>query len=251
MLKIEYDICQLVLSKFSHAKFRIMNRTLSESKKKTVAARQKFKCANNKEKNLIGLENYECPMWRNKGDGAFDESQYDIDHIEEFSINQNDDLNNLQALCKCCHAVKTRRFMMTKKKSKPKSVKLIKKTEISFESFLKKYGFSLNVGYHYNIDNIKCHSILCEMINKRGIWKKFDFEEKEYTQWLKKENIGIGGIGNKYVNLYDIINFINKKSKKFNIIVPEIKKNNIGNETRIGGFHRLNIGRQNFGRQLF
>ena len=44
--------------------------------------------------------------------GCFDESGYEIDHIVEHSITNDDSLNNLQALCKMCHSVKTKRFMI-------------------------------------------------------------------------------------------------------------------------------------------
>ena len=39
------------------------------------------------------------PLYHRQGDGIFDESGYEIDHIEEFSINNNDSDENLQALC--------------------------------------------------------------------------------------------------------------------------------------------------------
>jgi hypothetical protein len=37
------------------------------------------------------------------------EGQLDVDHIDENP--KNDDLSNLQTLCKCCHAVKTNKFV--------------------------------------------------------------------------------------------------------------------------------------------
>ena len=64
--------------------------------------------------NLKNLEDYICPFWNKQDDsGCFDESGYEIDHIEEHCINGNDSPENLQALCKCCHIVKTKRFMMS------------------------------------------------------------------------------------------------------------------------------------------
>lgn len=80
---------------------------LKESTKKLVAGKQKYKC-NNKSNSKI-IENYDCPLW-SKNDGSFDESGYEIDHIVEFSISKNNDINNLQALCHSCHSVKTKRF---------------------------------------------------------------------------------------------------------------------------------------------
>lgn len=85
-------------------------RRITESIKKMVAGRQNYKCA-------ASVEQYDCPLYRRQGDGIFDESGYEIDHIEEFSINNNDSDENLQALCLMCHMVKTKRFNQKKKSS--------------------------------------------------------------------------------------------------------------------------------------
>ncbi len=95
-------------------------RTLSEARKKLIAARQKFRCANRPGSNLKGLDNYMCLLWKEPGEdkGIFDESLYEIDHIDEFAISGNDSDDNLQALCNSCHAYKTRKFMMQSHKEK-------------------------------------------------------------------------------------------------------------------------------------
>lgn len=86
-------------------------RSLTDSQKKRVAARQEFKCAN-RLGNVTGLDGYECPF---KGrDGLFDESGYDIDHIKELATGGADAIENCQALCLCCHRVKTTRFQSAK-----------------------------------------------------------------------------------------------------------------------------------------
>jgi hypothetical protein len=46
--------------------------------------------------------------------GFFDESGYEIDHIDEFSKTHNNELSNLQLLCACCHKVKTKLFLKNK-----------------------------------------------------------------------------------------------------------------------------------------
>lgn len=93
-----------------------MLRNVTESIKKSIAGRQYFKCANNPNSQLKGLENYFCPLWKSTDNtGCFDESGYEIDHIIELSISGDNDSTNLQALCKMCHDVKTKRFMQTKK----------------------------------------------------------------------------------------------------------------------------------------
>jgi HNH endonuclease len=89
-------------------------RKLSEAQKKLIAGAQSYKCANSPDKSLRGIENFKCPQWMKPGiyKGSFDESGYDIDHILEFSAGGTDDDDNLQALCKSCHSVKTKRFMV-------------------------------------------------------------------------------------------------------------------------------------------
>lgn len=72
-------------------------RKVSESTKKQVAGRQRFRCAT--------VPNYACPL-RNE---PFDEAGYDIDHIVELRNGGSNDISNLQALCPTCHRVKTSR----------------------------------------------------------------------------------------------------------------------------------------------
>ena len=92
-------------------------RHLSEATKKTVAANQHFQCANKPGSNIESLDGYKCPLWQLSGGahGCFDESTYEIDHIDAHSLTQDDSIGNLQALCKMCHGVKTRKFMMQNK----------------------------------------------------------------------------------------------------------------------------------------
>lgn len=88
-------------------------RKLSEAQKKRVAGKQFYKCANESGKQLIGLSDYDCPLWKIDGNnrGSFDESGYHIDHIIEHCLTGDDSEGNLQALCKMCHDIKTKRFM--------------------------------------------------------------------------------------------------------------------------------------------
>lgn len=86
-------------------------RTLTNGQKNYIAGRQFYKCANKPGITLTGLENYNCHLWSNyKNPGSFDISGYEIDHITEFSISQDNRIKNLQALCPNCHSVKTRKF---------------------------------------------------------------------------------------------------------------------------------------------
>lgn len=65
-------------------------------------------CANSPFKPATGCKNYICPMWIYNG-GRFDESGFHIDHILELSHGGKNSVDNLQALCPSCHAVKTKR----------------------------------------------------------------------------------------------------------------------------------------------
>ena len=65
-------------------------------------------CANRPLNFAPGCKGYMCPLWKS-GSGEFDESGMQIDHIIEVKHGGTNDLSNLQALCPCCHAVKTRR----------------------------------------------------------------------------------------------------------------------------------------------
>ena len=66
---------------------------LSDSIKKQIAGKQKYRCANNHDDDLKG---YKCPLWcSDDHNGNFDEAGYDIDHIEEYCITQDHGIDNL------------------------------------------------------------------------------------------------------------------------------------------------------------
>ena len=67
-------------------------------KEDLIAGKQHFRCANKPNSISLGLNGYDCPLWKLIGDdrGIFDESNYIID--------------NNQALCRMCHYVKIARF---------------------------------------------------------------------------------------------------------------------------------------------
>jgi len=88
-------------------------KTISYKTKLNIIDRQNNKCANNPFYPALNLSSYLCPFWI-YNDGLFDDSGYAIDHIDEVSITGNNELENLQALCHNCHAVKTRKFKIHK-----------------------------------------------------------------------------------------------------------------------------------------
>ena len=106
--------------------------------KKHVAGRQHFRCANKPNVTLIGLEKYNCPFWcSTEHEGSFDQSGYDIDHVTEYCLTKDHHVDNLQALCKCCHSVKTKNFMRNKNTIKTKYVAEVKDEPVDvYKQFL-------------------------------------------------------------------------------------------------------------------
>jgi hypothetical protein len=88
-----------------------MTRYIKTQVLRELVADSDNKCANYPNSDVI--KNYNCPMWI-INNGLFDESGYNVDHKEEFSKTHNNEKSNLQLLCLCCHAVKTRRFRKNK-----------------------------------------------------------------------------------------------------------------------------------------
>ncbi len=144
-------------------------RKVTESMKKNIAGKQRYLCANNPDVVLIGLENYECPLWRQYDNektrpvGSFDESGYEIDHIIEYSINQDDGENNLQALCLSCHSVKTKGFMRKRKDKIDDKKYVVKNPEIMTEhgKALMKIIGQENIIEYIITNSCKMHDIPC------------------------------------------------------------------------------------------
>ena len=86
-----------------------VRKTITQKTKDLISNRQYNRCANSPFKPALNLSGYLCPFWI-YNNGLFDNSGYAIDHIDEVSITSNNELENLQALCHNCHAVKTRKF---------------------------------------------------------------------------------------------------------------------------------------------
>ena len=89
--------------------YKEISRHISEKIKKAILVRQQYKCANSPYLPSIGMNGYICLLYK-CNNGIFDEAGYNFDHIEEFCITKNNDINNIQALCPNCHAVKTKYF---------------------------------------------------------------------------------------------------------------------------------------------
>ena len=227
-----------------------MSRRLTESRKKTIAAKQGFKCAN---KDSIVVPEYICKLWQNS-DGIFDEAGYEIDHKVEFSITKDDSDENLQALCPMCHRVKTKRYNQQKKKDKPKTAKQ-KKTEMKLTEFLIKYNpcdlqqwqvsnyKTVQDINNINIDDTlqiarmtlpnpsmlmrhsnKMNMLALENISndflKKGLTEKFK-SDIGYVQHSMSLRNGLGDFSNQIYHGVDynkLVKYLNKNSKTITIV---------------------------------
>jgi hypothetical protein len=91
----------------------IKRKYLSEKDKKTILTNQEYKCANSIINPALNLKDYQCLLWLIQ-DGYFDKAGYQFDHINELCLTNNNSLDNYQALCPNCHAVKTNKFRKNK-----------------------------------------------------------------------------------------------------------------------------------------
>lgn len=140
-------------------------RRITESVKKDIAAKQSFKCK-------ASVNDYQCPLFFNGRDGTFDEAGYEIDYIQEFSIEQNENETNLQALCPMCHRVKTKRFNRENKTKKEPTVKKEKKEKKEKEQDT----YDINILIHDFkglIGNVKVKSIDIIFPSRLNISKKY------------------------------------------------------------------------------
>lgn len=95
----------------------IVRKVPTDAQKRMVAGRQSYKCANCPNTTIRGIETYNCPLWQRAiedNKGSFDQSGFELDHINELAISGDNSLDNFQALCKSCHSVKTKKFLMKK-----------------------------------------------------------------------------------------------------------------------------------------
>ena len=71
------------------------SRNLTYAVKNRIAGKQHYQCANRPDSNLKGLNGYHCPLWKlTEHRGIFDAACYDIDHIVEYSLTQNNNENS-------------------------------------------------------------------------------------------------------------------------------------------------------------
>lgn len=201
-----------------------MSRNVSESVKKRVAGKQKFKCANSTNVTLIGLEGYSCPLWELAMDkGVFNESGYEIDHIEEHSISHNDDEINLQALCLMCHSVKTKRFATSraKKNKTTNTLSTTKTTNTSKTNKSKQSYFESNSSSTTTKSESSSSSTDEEYITENELMKHIE-KAKNVVDHLKKENCKL----KLRVKTHEVFkDELEEKCVKLNRLVMVLEKN--------------------------
>jgi hypothetical protein len=86
---------------------------ISEETEEIIAGFQHYRCANKPKSNLAGLHGYNCPLWEKNSEnrGSFDMAGYVIDNKIKFDASEDDDIDELYALCISCHTVKKLIFM--------------------------------------------------------------------------------------------------------------------------------------------
>ena len=93
-------------------------RQLTDKETDQLLELQAFRCANRPNSDNVQTKDhkkYYCLLWK-CNEGFFDESGFDKDHINEFSISKDNSLDNFQLLCVSCHRVKTKLFLKYKGK---------------------------------------------------------------------------------------------------------------------------------------
>src|ERR1044071_5373644 len=169
-------------------------RNISEAKKKNIAGRQFYKCANEPGAKLQGLIEYECPLWNKLGTnkGSFDESGYEIDHIKEYCISADNSIENLQALCKMCHSVKTKRFAMRDKNLHTDESSYHGDKLLTSKIDDEKNNILVKIDINPNNNFVECaHAIICELKKNKDLsdLTDTDFRKIAIDNWFDMEKI--------------------------------------------------------------
>ncbi len=173
------------------------------------------------------MKKYKCPLWNNDNDGSFDESGYEVDHIVEHCITSDDSYDNLQALCKMCHSVKTKKFLINRAENflinRAENCREILKKDIennAIEDNVKIIPFGEEINMDYRLDKII--AALKEYNNNPclGLIKLLHFDNN------KKENHNIyrSAAGQKSASTVLTKDGIEKSNNAIIQIINETKK---------------------------
>ena len=85
------------------------NFEFTHKQKQKILQRQNYKCNNFPGSPFELKFNYCCLLHQNGGDGTFEQKVgHEIDHIIPIQERGTNEIENGQALCVCCHRVKTK-----------------------------------------------------------------------------------------------------------------------------------------------
>lgn len=168
-----------------------MSRYISNKIREEIVKKQHNKCAT--------ISYYNCRTIE------FDDAGFEIDHIKEYTLTKCSNINNLQALCPGCHAVKTKRF---------------RQYRINRKYF--NYNYSLDM-----FDMITNSYKICKESIK-NIINNYDYDKIIITNWINNaaQHFHIYQF-NKLIDCSLMINYLSE-SFGFEKNLPEkIYKNNI------------------------
>jgi 5-methylcytosine-specific restriction endonuclease McrA len=107
--------------------FTMSRATISDSTRYSILVRQSFRCK--------GIPSYTCPF----NGRCFDEAGYDVDHVIPLVDGGSNESDNLQALCPCCHRVKTMRENKARSARLAEEDRKQQEYKRRFATFRKKY----------------------------------------------------------------------------------------------------------------
>lgn len=85
-------------------------RYISDKNKQIILKRQKYRCANSPGANLFRIGDWPCLLWEGNRNGVFMDNMYEFDHVVEFSLTKDNNIDNISAICALCHSYKTKNF---------------------------------------------------------------------------------------------------------------------------------------------
>lgn len=145
-----------------------MSRNIPSKLRSKIVGKQRYRCNNRPGVELRNLKNFECKLWKDEEYlGSFDENGYEIDHIVEYVLTQDDSEENLQALCVNCHREKTKRFM--KQRYVKRTATKAKKIEKIFSCEKCSKSFTSQNGLNYHTRNNVCETMgkyICQYCDK-------------------------------------------------------------------------------------
>ena len=120
--------------------------------------------------------------------GTFDKSGYEIDHIEEYVVSQDNNIDNLQALCSNCHSLKTIKFMNEHNKNDIKIIINCNKYDKPFKCDACKYTTNIKCRLDIHNNSTKHKIISSQQDNAINKLSKCKFCERFFSKGNKSKH---------------------------------------------------------------